>query len=225
MDLQAWVTAGLSLLGAILTAVIIGRLFAPKLEARKVATVAASEEMATFAQHLHLLAVDLRMAKTYEALALHDTDVEANIGKVFGMLDEVSKRGNEAATIARAGERASFSEKEREAASLVIGIVLKFAGQQYGFIRKGQAYFQRLGETEDNYLDDMANLLDFASKVFHPHRFVWFPLRRLHKKMEAFIASVLDDLQQAHMAELHELGLRLQGEGDGQRDGQGPSSG
>jgi len=207
MDLQIFVLPGLSLMGAVLAAVIIGRYFAPSLESRKVAAVAASEETETFAQHLHLMAVDFRLAAKYEALALQGD--EGNVGKVYTMLDGIGKRANKAAKIARAGKRVRFSEQRRQFASLVIGLVLKFRGQQYPAIRKGQAYFNQMDDVKDHYLEDVADLLDFAAKVFQPRKFVWFPLRRLDKKLKAFMASLLEDLQQAQMANLHELGLKM----------------
>lgn len=197
---------GLSLVGAVLAAVIIGRFLAPSLESRKVAAVASSEESEAFAQHLHLMAVDFRLAAKYEALALQG--VEGNVAKVYTMLDGIGKRANKAAKIARAGKRARFSEKRREYASLVIGLVLMFRGEQYPAIRKGQAYFNRMAEVEDRYLEDIADLLDFAAKVFQPGKYVWFPLRRLDKKLKALLKSMKHDLTQAQMANLHELGLK-----------------
>ncbi|MEV7661344.1 hypothetical protein [Paenarthrobacter sp. NPDC089316] len=210
MDLQILVGPGLSLAVAVAAAWLIGKFLAPSLESRKMAAVASSEESETFAQHLHLMAGDLRLAAKYEALALQG--VEGNVPKVYTLLDDIGRRANKAAKIARAGKRVRFSEKRREYASLVIGLVLKFRGQQYPAIRKGQAYFKKMDEVKDHYLEDLADLLDFASKVFQPRKFVWFPLRRLDKKLKAFMASTMDDLQQAHMADLHELGLRMSAE-------------
>lgn len=207
MDFQIFVVAGLSLVGAVVGALIIGRFLAPSLESRKVAAVAASEESETFAQHLHLMAVDFRLAAKYEARALRGD--EGNVAKVYTMLDGIGKRANKAAKIARAGKRVRFSEKRREYASLVIGIVLKFRGEQYPAIRRGQAYFNQLDDVKDRYFVDLADLLDFAAKVFQPRKFVWFPLRRLDKKLKAFMTSLLGGLQQAHMANLHELGLKV----------------
>ncbi|WP_223914431.1 hypothetical protein [Arthrobacter sp. NicSoilC12] len=212
MDFQVLVTALLSLTGAVVGAVFIGRFFTPRLESRKVAAVAESEEAAVFAQHLHLLAVDFRLADTYEAMARREINPEENTDKVLGMLEGISRRAHEAAKIARAGERVRFSDVQRKYASLVVGAVLAFSEEQFPAIRSGQAYFSR--PVEDRYLATMAELLDFASKVFQPTQLVWFPLRRLDKKLKAFLTSIRDDLQQAHMANLHELGLKMAGEAE-----------
>lgn len=207
MDFQVLVTALLSLTVAVAGAVLVGRFFAPRLESRKVAAVAESEEAAVFAQHLHLLAVDFRLADTYEAKARRERNAEYNTAKVSGMLDGIARRAYEAAKIARAGERVRFSKDERQYASLVIGAVIAFTEDQFPAIRRGQEYFSR--PEEDRYLDSMAELLDFASKVFRPTQLVCFPLRRLDKKLKAFLTSLRDDVQQAHMAQLHELGLKM----------------
>lgn len=85
MDSQVLVTALLSLTVAVVGAVFVGRFFTPRLESRKVAAVAESEEAAVFAQHLHLLAVDFRLADTYEAMARRDISPEENADKNTGV--------------------------------------------------------------------------------------------------------------------------------------------
>lgn len=140
-------------------------------------------------------------------MARRDVQPEENADKVLGMLEGISLRAYEAAKIARAGERVRFSEDQRNFASLVIGAVLRFSEDRFQAMRGGQTYFKR--PLEDRYLAGTAELLDFASKVFQPTQLVWFPLRRLDKKLKAFITSMMGDLQQAHMANLHELGLKM----------------
>lgn len=92
MDFQVWLAPLLSLVVAVVAALLIGRFFTPSLESRKVAAVAASEESETFAQHLHLMAVDFRLAQKYEERALQNVDGEENVAKIFGMLEGIAKR-------------------------------------------------------------------------------------------------------------------------------------
>lgn len=194
-----------TIVGGFILAYLVGRFITPKAEARKAFMVAADGEARSFAGQLRNMASDVKLAKMYEDSARRGIDPELNATKARDLLKGIQKYET-TAKLARHPDHLERSPKQETLAPLIVGLVIKFGTQQYSDIRDARNYFSQqrpFAELTDDYLGELAKLINFAAKVFHPDKFVPFGLSRLETRLQQFMKPLfeveLPIVQQAHL--------------------------
>lgn len=211
-----------TVVAGLIVAYLVGRFITPNAEARKEARVAATKEARAFASQLRNVASDVRLAKMYEDNARRGVDLEVNAAKAKELLADFQAKYEGTAKLARNPEHLDRSSKQEFIASLIVGLVMKFGSEQYPKIRNAQNYFSQarpFAELTDDYLGELATLLNFGARVFDPGKSVPFGLRRFERRIQRFMRPLfkveLPIVQQAH---LHATALTIQ------QDGHSPQS-